>query len=279
MNTQCYLSGYYAGTHGVKLYCQEWLPRELQALMILLHGAGEHSGVYSDIGEECLRRHIGLIAPDLRGFGKSDGVRGHIQRFQEYLDDMTALIGRVRKRFPAVPLFLLGHSFGGLIAIRFAQVYPDMVKGVILSSPALGMRIRLPYPLKKAAELISWIAPSLPVDPFKWKRLQSVLLADPSDIDRDPLFTTQYTPRWFHEFLQNGARALSEAAKCSSPLLCLCGQLDPLTDLRVVEKFFQSAGSADRAYVVFSEGRHRPLHEHYREEALRNIFQWITTRL
>jgi alpha-beta hydrolase superfamily lysophospholipase len=67
MNTQCYMNGYYAGAQGANLYFQGWLPAEIRALIILLHGSGEHSGFYSHIGEECLRRHVGLIAPDLRG--------------------------------------------------------------------------------------------------------------------------------------------------------------------------------------------------------------------
>lgn len=279
MNTQYYISGYYTGTQGANLYFQAWLPAEPRALMILIHGSGEHSGFYSHIGEECLRRHFGLIAPDLRGFGKSDGVRGHINHFQEYLDDLETLVRRLQKQYPDVPLFLLGHSLGGLIVIRYAQKYTHPVKGVILSSPVLGIRIRLPYTLKKLTELISLLAPDLPVDPFKWNWLKPILLDDPSDNSRDPLFTTQYTPRWFDELLQNGGHALSQAAKCNVPLLCLCGQHDPLIDLGAVQRFFQSISSDDKVQVVFSEGRHRPLQEHYRNVAINNIFQWITTRL
>ncbi|MEJ8544995.1 alpha/beta hydrolase [Brevibacillus borstelensis] len=279
MNTQCYKSGYYAGTHGDNLYYQEWLPKEPLALMILLHGAGEHSGFYTDIGEECLHRQIGLVAPDMRGFGKSDGTRGHINHFREYLDDLATLNSRLLKQFPAVPLFLLGHSFGGLIAIRYVQEYPLLVKGVILSSPALGIRIPLPYPLKKLAKLLSWVTPTLTVDPFKWNWLKTILLSNPSDDKRDPLFTTQYTPRWFNEFLHNGAHAISEAAKCASPTLCLCGQNDPLTHLGMVENFFQSIANNDKTYIVFPEGRHRPLYESCRDEAVNNIFQWIAARL
>jgi alpha-beta hydrolase superfamily lysophospholipase len=279
MNAKCYMSGYYTGTQGANLYFQGWLPTEIRALMILLHGSGEHSGFYSHIGEECLRRHVGLIAPDLRGFGKSDGARGHVNRFQEYLDDLETLVRRLQKQYPNAPLFLLGHSLGGLIAIRYVQEYTHPVKGAILSSPVLGIRIRLPYPLKTVTQWISWLAPNLPVDPFKWNWLKPILLDDPSDTSFDPLFTTQYTPRWFSELLQNGEHALSQAVKCNVPLLCLCGQHDPLIDLGAVQRFFQSISSEDKVHVVFSEGRHRPLQEHCRNEALDNVFQWITARL
>jgi alpha-beta hydrolase superfamily lysophospholipase len=255
------------------------MPPEIRALMILIHGAGEHSGVYSDIGEECMRRQIGLIAPDLRGFGQSDGARGHVNRFQEYLDDLETLVARLEKQFQAVPLFLLGHSLGGVIVIRYAQENFRQLKGVMLSSPALGIRFRLPYPLKKLIDLISWAAPNLPVEPFKWSWSAPALLANPSNDLRDPLLTTQYTPRWFSELLRNGAHALSQAAKCSFPTLCLCGQHDPLIDLRAIEQFFQSIATDDKTYLVFPEGRHRPLYESCRDEAVRNMFEWMTVRL
>ncbi|MBO8163418.1 MAG: alpha/beta hydrolase [Brevibacillus sp.] len=279
MDTQFFRSGYFAGTRGTNLYYRGWMPPQIRALMILVHGAGEHSGVYSDIGEECLRRQIGLIAPDLRGFGQSDGARGHVDRFEEYLDDLETLAARLEQQYPAVPLFLLGHSLGGLIVIRYAQENLRQVKGVMLSSPALGIRFRLPYPLKKLINLISWAAPNLPVKPFKWSWLTSTLLANPANDLRDPLFTTQYTPRWFSELLRNGAHALSQAAKCSLPTLCLCGQHDPLIDLEAIEHFFQSIATDDKAYLVFPGVRHRPLHEPCREEAVRKLFEWMTARL
>ncbi|MEX2104963.1 MAG: alpha/beta fold hydrolase, partial [Bacilli bacterium] len=142
MNRQSYISGYYTGTNGVNLYYHGWVPAEPRALMVLIHGAGEHSGRYSHIGEECLLHQIAFIAPDLRGFGQSGGSRGHINRFHEYLDDLQILITLLQSQYPAVPLFLSGHSLGGLIVIRYGQAYPCKVNGVILSSPALGLRIQ-----------------------------------------------------------------------------------------------------------------------------------------
>jgi lysophospholipase len=286
MNIESYITGHYSGVQGVNLYYRGWIPADCRALIILIHGAGEHSGRYSHVGEECLRRQIALIAPDLRGFGQSEGARGHINRFQDYLDDLESLITLLQVRYPSLPLFLLGHSLGGLIVIRYGQQYPGKVNGAVLSSPALGLRIHVPYPLKKMAEFISWITPNLSVEPLKWNEmlrklswLRPILPDRNSEILHDPSFTIQYTPRWFTEFLLNGFAALSEAAKFQFPTLCLSGQQDPLIDPGLIQQFFDSITTRDKAYVKFADGRHRPLHEHYKDQAVNNIFQWLYTRL
>lgn len=272
------ISSYYIGAQGVHIYYRIWIPAEPRGLMVLLHGSGEHSGYYSHIGEESLRHQIGLITPDLRGFGKSEGHRGHINHFEEYLDDLEALIILLQDRYPGLPIFLLGHSLGGLIVIRYGQEYYGKAKGVILSSPVLGTGFSILYPLKKMAELLSWITPRLPIEPFKWSWSRSILLGSSSESLHDPLFTIQYTPRWFAEMLQSGVRALSEVAKYNLPTLILYGQQDTLINQRLLENFFHSIPNDDKGYVMFSDGGHRPLHEHHHEEAVTNIFEWITVR-
>ncbi len=286
MNTESCQSSFYVGTQGINLYYRIWMPEAPRALMILVHGAGEHSGRYSHIGEECLRHQIALITPDLRGFGQSGGPRGHINRFREYLVDLEKLVTLLQAQYPGMPLFLLGHSLGGLIVIRYGQKYPSKVNGVILSSPALGPRIRVPYPLKKFAEFISLITPSLSVEPIKWTDtlrklswLRPILPDRPSEILADPLSTIQYTPRWLTEFFQNGIHALSEATKFHFPTLCLYGQQDPLVDPCLIQQFLESITTKDKGYVMFSDGRHRPLHEEQRNQAINNIFQWLIPRL
>ncbi len=103
-------------------------------------------------------------------------------------------------------------------------------------------------------------------------------MESPSDL-HDPSFTIQYTPRWFTEILQNGVHALSEAAKYSIPTLFLYGQQDPLIDQSLIQKFFDCITSKDKEYVMFPDGRHRPLHEHHKDQAVNSIFQWVSTRL
>ncbi len=273
---------YYTRTREMKLYYRLWKPVNPQGLMLFVHGAGEHSGQYAHIGTECLQRHIAFIAPDLRGFGKSEGKRGYIRQFKDYLDDLDELIIQLQIQFLNLPIFLFGHSLGGLVAIRYAQHCCDKITGVILSSPALGIRLKLPYFIKKSIDLVSLLAPALPVELVKWnerlrklKWLQS-RLPEWTSKTRDPLATIQYTPRWFTELLNNGTKALSEVNQFHFPILCLYDRYDPIVNSERIEQFIGSIASADKECSVFANGNHHFLHD---GEVLRHIFQWIYTRL
>lgn len=274
---------YYTRTREIKLYYRLWEPVHPQGLMLFVHGTGEHSGQYSHMGIQCLHRHIAFIAPDLRGFGKSEGKRGHILQFTDYLDDLDELVIQLQIQFSELPIFLVGHSLGGLVAIRYAQQFCDKVTGVILSSPALGIRLKLPYLLEKLIDLASLLAPALPVELVKWneslrklKWLQSRLPDWTSELLKDPLSTIRYTPRWFIELLHNGTKALSEVNQFQSPILCLYDRYDPIINSDLIEQFIGSIASVDKECSVFGKGTHQFLHD---GEVLQYVFQWLYTRI
>jgi lysophospholipase len=274
---------YYTGTGGMKLYYRLWKPVHPKGLMLFVHGAGEHSGLYSHIGTECLRRHIAFIAPDLRGFGKSEGQRGYIRQFKDYLDDLNELVLYLQNQFSELPIYFFGYSLGGLIAIRYVQQFCDKITGVILSSPALGIRPKLPYFIKKSMDLASLLAPAWPLELVKWneslrklKWFQSRLPDWTSELLKDPLATIRYTPRWFTELLHNGTKALSEVNQFHTPILCIYDRYDPVINSDLIEQFIGSIASEDKECHIFAEGNHQFLHD---GEVLRRIFQWLHTRL
>ncbi|CAM3926927.1 lysophospholipase [Paenibacillus alkaliterrae] len=265
----------------IELYYRSWIPVNPKGLVLLIHGAGEHSGGYSHIGTECVNQQIGFMAPDLRGFGKSGGQRGHIYRFEEYLEDLDHLITQLQTRYRGLPIFLCGHSLGGLIAIRFAQQFSGKATGVILSSPALGFRI--PIPIRQCLKLVSLLIPSLKLELVKWneslrkrKWLQSRLPAWTSELLEDPFATIQYTPRWFAELLQNGTKALSESNKFHFPTLCFYDRLDPVVNSDLIEQFIQRIISEDKTCTVYSEGNHILLRD---GKVLQQMFQWLSAKL
>lgn len=274
---------YYTRTRKLKLYYRLWEPASPLGMLLFIHGAGEHSGQYSHIGMESSHRNIAFIAPDLRGFGKSEGKRGYIRQFKDYLDDLDELVIQLKIQFSELPIFLFGHSLGGLVAIRYAQQFFNKVSGVILSSPALGIRLKLPYFIKKSIDLVSLLAPALSVELVKWneslrklKWLQSRLPEWTSELLKDPLATIRYTPRWFAELLHNGTKALSEVNQFHSPILCLYDRHDPIVNSDLIEQFIGSIASADKECSVFAKGKHQFLHD---SDVLRHIFQWLDARL
>ncbi|MCY9517909.1 alpha/beta fold hydrolase [Paenibacillus apiarius] len=108
----------------LKLNFRFWSPINPRGLLICIHGAGENSGQYCEIGTESVKRQIAFAAPDLRGFEQSDGQRGHIHRFKTYLDDLHQLIDYFENQVPKIPIYLFGHSLGGLIIIRYVHIMP-----------------------------------------------------------------------------------------------------------------------------------------------------------
>ncbi|WP_199615924.1 alpha/beta fold hydrolase [Paenibacillus alkalitolerans] len=274
---------YYIRSRDMKLFCRLWKPLQPQGLILFLHGAGEHSGQYSHLGMECLQRSVAFIAPDLRGFGRSGGRRGYIRQFKDYLDDLDEVVGQLQIQFSELPIFLFGHSLGGLVAVRYAQQFCDRVTGVILSSPALGIRLKFPNFMKKSVNLVSLLAPALPVELVKWnealrkrKCLQSRLPDWTSNLLIDPLTTVHYTPRWFSELINNGTKALSEVNRFRCPILCLYDRYDRIVNSNAIEQFFASIASDEKNCFVLTKGNHQFLND---GEVLRYIFQWLNTRL
>lgn len=276
---------YVSNIRQLTLYCRTWIPKHAKALVIFLHGAGQHSGHYSYVGTECLNRRIALAAPDLRGFGRSGGKRGHILRFQEYLDDLEVLVTRLQQHYSGLPIYLFGHSMGGLIAIRYVQRHPGKIAGVLLSSPALGV-YPPPFIIRKCIEFFSIVAPSLPLDLIKWneslRRLnyfRSGLPGWTSEVMNEHLPTICYTPRWCTEMVHNGEMAISEVQKLHFPALCLYDLYDPVINVKLIEHFIESMPSKDKTRIVYRDGEHQPLHGNHKKETLEQIFQWLVPRL
>lgn len=277
-----YIQGHYEGEDGTKLFYRGWLPETPRALMILIHGGGEHSGCYMHIGERCLQQRIAMFAPDLRGFGQSEGLRGHVNHFHEYLSDLNILLRHIRSQYPSIPLFLLGHSIGGLITIRYGQEYPHEVNGVVLSSPALGVSFQIPALLKQSLHLLHRLSPKLSIDPFRWTLLfDKIRVLKPflpnSSAWQDPFFTKTYTPRWVVELLQNGMNALAEAPRFRLPLLCVYDQKDPIVNAENIQRFLDSVSVEDKKFVAFSDGLHKHW-EHDCDTFLDHLLSWLAPR-
>ncbi len=268
------------------LFFRCWLPQndpiETRAILILIHGAGQHSGYYTDLAPICQQHQLIYVTPDLRGFGQSGGARGHVNRFNEYLEDLDYLIQRISSWVPDKPIFLAGHSLGGLVVIRYVQEYKSKIRGGIISAPALGLRFRLPYVCKKALELASWLRPALPVNTVSLAmRLRHLpwfqyLRPDPNKLKQDPHFTFHYTPRWLKELLQNGSLALVNAVRYSLPTLCIYFEEDPLIDAALIRQFYEAIATEKKLCIALPERSHNLWVHPERPKIIQNMLQWMT---
>lgn len=268
------------------LFFRCWLPTktasEARAILILIHGAGEHSGYYMDLAPICQQHQLIYVTPDLRGFGQSGGTRGHVNRFDEYLEDLHYLVQRICTWFPDKPVFLAGHSLGGLVVIRYVQEYKTGIRGGIISAPALGLRFHLPYMCKKAVELVSWVRPTLPINAVSLAmRLRHLpwfqfLRPDPNKLKQDPYSTFHYTPRWLRELLQNGSLALANVVRYVLPTLCVYFEQDPIIDSTLIRQFYEAINTEKKACIALPERSHDLRSHPEKPKIFQTMLQWMT---
>jgi len=271
--------GQIATSDGIRLFFQSWQPEESSvAALALLHGYGDHSGRYSNLGTRLAASGYSIFAVDLRGNGRSPGKRGYIDRFTDYLQDASALLEMVRRDVPGVPLFLLGHSMGGLIAAALAEKWDSDVAGIVLSSPFLGISMPVPAWKSAAAIALSAIAPSLTMTTDLNLDLIShdAILVEATR--RDPLSHQCGTPRWFTETIEAQKQAIERADSIRAPIAILYAGDDRIADAAATERFFDRL-TGPKVKHRYEGYYHEILNEVGRETVIADLESWLASQL
>ena len=263
-----------------ELFYRAFIPSKPSIMLIFVHGADQHSGQFLDMAMHCLQHSIAFFGLDLRGFGQSTGQRGHIYSFDEYLDDLDKFVSFVWRRYPSEPMFVSGHSLGGIIVIRYIEEYKNpLVKGAILSAPALRFRFHIPRIFNLLCHSLSVFTPMRGIQLSKWHGIVSKIYnAYRIEDDGNILSSGIFSARWISELLVNSHRALKRAENFQTPALCLCGTDDPIVDPIAIEEFYNSLGVSDKVYVLFP-ARHNILQDNTKEAAFNQIVNWVKERV
>ena len=182
---------------GLALYWKAWLPDNTpRAIVHVIHGYAEHIGRYQNVVNELVPNGYAIFGNDYRGHGKSGGKRGHVNRFQEFIEDERLFpLNVIRPTFPNVSCFMLGHSMGSIIAINYAEQYPDDLKGLVLSgtgsSPGKGISRAIMIITKFLSRILPDIHVKSPLPPEFISRDPEVVRA----YVKDPLVFNVITPR------------------------------------------------------------------------------------
>ena len=254
-------NGTFAGAGGLQLYYQAWLPPAglpKKAVLINLHGLGDHSGLYPTLANHFPARGIALYAYDMRGNGRSPGQRAYLRGWHEYRGDLHAFLDRVRKWEGDLPLFILGNSLGGLVVLDYALHYPAGLRGVIAAAPPLG-ELGVPPFLMALGRIMSRIWPRFSLEVGMDL---SGLARDPAVADTmlsDPLFHRRGTARLSTEVTAAIARVQARAetsfrSPAHSPWL---GRPDGAAGWQ--PPFFQPGGADRPGAPGVSGGLPRPL--------------------
>ena len=262
---------------GLELYYQSWQPQaSAKAVLVVVHGHGGHSGIFTKMVEYFVARNYVIYSFDLRGHGRSPGQRGYINSWAEYRADLAAFLELVKTHQPNLTLFLIGQSMGGTIALDYVLRKSSRLQGLILLSPALGLTVS-PWKLL-IGKLLSRIQPHFAldagIDMSSGSRDRSVVAANA----QDPLRHGQGTARLATELLQTIDWVQAHAHKLQVPLLILHGGADQVTPLESSRLFFERVIIADKEMYEYPESYHELHNDLNYQEVFTDIEKWLERR-
>jgi alpha-beta hydrolase superfamily lysophospholipase len=270
-----HIESQFTGCGGLELYAQSWLPEgEVKAILAIVHGFGEHSGRYGNVVGWFVPRGYLVTGFDMRGMGRSPGPRGHVNDWQELREDVTAFLRWSQAQSPDAPLFLLGHSQGGLVVLDYAEHDPQGLAGVIASGPALG---KLPVsPLMIwAARLMSKV----------WPRFTQDVKLDASALSRDPAVPIAYrddplvhglaSARLGTEILATIDRVLARASDLRLPCLIVHGSADRFAPAEATRAFYESLTCPDKQRIEYEGYYHEVFNDIGKEKVLADVETWL----
>ncbi|MBI4540464.1 MAG: lysophospholipase [Gemmatimonadetes bacterium] len=272
--------GYLEGVGDLRLHYVSWELAAPRAALLVVHGHGEHAGRYAIFAEAMARRGFSVFAYSQRGHGRSEGRRGHADRLEVLLQDLDRFRREVEGIAPRhTPLVLVGHSFGGLVAIRYLQEYPCAWLGAVISAPWLGTRVPIPGWKRALGALLLHTLPAMPVH----KPMHPELLSHDPEAARayreDPLVHHTITARLFAEVTANMAKALEQPERIRCPLLFLVPGADGVTDPDVSLRFARSVSYPDVTVCHYPGQYHELFNELVRDEVYETIASWMDARL
>jgi alpha-beta hydrolase superfamily lysophospholipase len=260
------------------IFFRSWRPMTpTRAVIVIVPGFNAHSGYYQWVAEELVRNGLAAYAIDLRGRGKSDGERYFVQDFAEYEADVAGLVALVAARNPGVPIFLFGHSAGGVVACLYALDYQAELHGLICESFAH----ELPAPdfALTAIKGLSHLAPHVHVLRLKnedFSRDPLVVAA----MNADPLIVDEAQPAQTLAALVRADEKLQQKfSDITLPLLILHGTADKAAKPSGSQHFFEKAGAADKTLKLYDDSLHDPLNDTDREKVFADIVTWIDAHL
>ncbi len=267
--------GTFQGQQGTALYYQGWRPEGTpKATLAIVHGFGEHSGRYGHVVDWYVPRGYNVFAFDLRGHGRSPGKRGHVDSFAQVHDDISTFLDLARQAAPERPLFLVGHSMGGLIVLHFVLHRPKGLTGVVASGPLLSPP-EVPPLLWTVSKILSALAPRLTVR----EGLDATAISrDPAVVDayvHDPLVHGQVTARLATEMGSAIDWTQAHASELDLPLLIVHGTADRLCPADASKTFFENVRYPDKKRIEYPGYYHEVFNEPGKEQVFQDMERWF----
>ena len=265
---------------GTQLHTQYWAPSApAEAVVLLVHGYAEHCNRYGGVARTFVNQNARVHAYDHRGYGRSGGRRAYVDSFDTYLDDLDQVLHAVRSQAPDRPLFLFGHSMGGLVALKYVLERAPSLHGLLLSAPALEINPDLAPLLRRIAQVLGQLWPTLPTT----RSPDNAISRDPAvvaDAENDPLnYHGRVPARTGAEMLRAGSETRAQLHSLRTPFLVVHGTADALTSPRWSRILYERAAAPDKTLRLYDGLYHETFHEPEKETVLADFADWLRARL
>ncbi len=271
-----HIEGNFKGVRNVNLYYQAWLPEEnVKAVLLVVHGMGEHSGRYMNVVDHFVPLGVAVYGLDHIGHGKSDGTREYVECFDDFTDTLTIFYNMVAEWQADKPIFILGHSMGGLITSYYLIDHQVKFKGAVISAPAVKVGDSISQATITMGKILSRLAPKM-----------GLLALDTNGISRDQEVVEAYIndPLVFHgkttaqlgsELLSAMSRVTAEAGKITLPLIIVQGGDDILVDPSGAQMLYDLASSEDKTLKIYDGLYHEVFNEPEHDVVLKDVENWL----
>jgi alpha-beta hydrolase superfamily lysophospholipase len=260
-------------------YFQGWEPEtDPRGIVCLVHGLGEHTGRYAHVAAALNAAGYVLFGCDLRGHGRSAGPRGHTPSYETLMDDLGRLLAEATARYGSRPQFLYGHSLGGNLVLNYALRRRPALAGVIATSPAIRVPVRLPPAQVTLAKVMNRLWPAMQManglDVNGLARDPEVIRA----YTNDPLVHNKISVRLALSMLEAGEWALAHASEFPVPLLLVHGTADILTSAEGSREFAARVPAGRCTLKLWDGFYHETHNEPEKAEVLGFMVDWLRQR-
>jgi len=264
---------------GQKIFVQVWEPdTDTQAVVVLVHGLGEHTGRYQHIAEKFTQAEFVLFGADLPGHGRTDGSRGVVS-FKQATDEIDRLLKEAAERVPGKPQFLYGHSMGGALVLYYTLLKRPGVLGTIVTSPGLGVANPVPAWKFTMARVMARVYPAFAMANGLDR---DNLSHDPAVIQAysaDPLVHDRISAGLGWDILSRGKDLIAQASQYPVPLLLMQGTDDHIVSPPATEAFAKNAPAARLTYKTWAGMYHETHNEPGNDQVIQTMIDWLNQQI
>jgi alpha-beta hydrolase superfamily lysophospholipase len=272
--------GFFKGIRDANVYFQGWLPEsEPRAVLLIVHGLAEHCGRYMNVVNHFVPLGYAVYGIDHLGHGKSDGKRVYVERFNDYTNTLKVYFDMIHGWQPDKPIFLVGHSMGGLISAVYLLDHQAELAGAVLSGPAVKIPKHVTPVMLFVGKMLSTLIPKF-----------GLLSLEADGVSRDPSVVQAYvsdplvhrgkaTARVAAEMLKAMQTISGQAARITLPILIVQGSADRLVNPASARMLYNAVSSVDKEIRIYDGLYHEVFNEPEHDKVLRDVELWLEAHL